>query len=73
MSKYVKDIFGSYLTTQIGTITVSMFTKTWDVSHGYGYHVHTFRKRDGAVGYGFHKNKFRAVRLAIKNLNDPLW
>lgn len=52
------------------------FRKTWDLTHGYGYHVQIYWKRffaplnrtmyTGDITYGFSKNKFTAVKMALK-------
>lgn len=42
--------------------------KTWDLTHGYGYHIQVYDVTNCA--YGFHKsNKFTAVKQAFSNLN----
>lgn len=52
-----------------------LFQKTWDLTHGYGYHIQIYWKRyctilnkmiHDVISYGFSKNKFTAMRMAIK-------
>lgn len=52
-----------------------LFQKTWDLNHGYGYHIQIYWKKHckwlnkmihDDITYGFSKNKFTAVRMALK-------
>ncbi len=43
-------------------------TKGFDLSHGYGYHVHATDHDNFFTSYHFSKNKFKAVRGAIEDV-----
>jgi hypothetical protein len=54
----------------IGWLNIYLY-KSFDLTHGCGYHCQIFDLKKLAIGYGFSKkNKFTAVRKAIKELKE---
>lgn len=56
-----------YLVKTINGIECYLY-KSFDLTHGYGYFVHSFNNVKFNTGFGFHKtNKFTAIRQALES------